>query len=269
MKRTAFFILVLLLVSACLVQGLAEDHRFGGWVTLREPTCSREGHQKRYCLDCDHWEQQEIKKLPHTVDTWEVTKEPTCYEDGVRVATCKVCGGFLRVKIDKLGHNYVGYTYVKEPTCNSQGKGDMICTRCGRIKKDTTIPKLEHQWSDWVLISEPKGKKKGVREHTCQLCGKKEQDKFYYEGTLYEGMDANFTVVMLQVMLRDLGYYSGNISTGTYGGITEKAVAKFQKKNGISSTGVADPYTVSMIRQKWESKTGRPMASITMEDAKK
>jgi hypothetical protein len=267
MKRTVFIILLLFLMFACLMGGLADDHRYGGWVTLREPTCTREGHQKRYCMDCDHWEQQEIKKLPHTPAGWEVTKEPTCTEEGVRVSTCTVCGGFLRVKIDKLGHDYVGHTFVKEPTCDKPGKGDMICTRCGRIKKDTTIPKLNHQWSDWVLVSEPKGKKKGVREHVCLLCGKKEQNKFYYEGTLYEGMEANFTVVQLQVMLRDLGYYSGKIQSGTYGGMTGKAVAKFQKENGLPSNEVADPKTVIMIRQKWEAMTGRPMGSITMDDA--
>ncbi|MBQ8092988.1 MAG: peptidoglycan-binding protein [Clostridia bacterium] len=265
MKKLTLICLILLMMTVCLSANADSDHNFGPWVTLREPTCSSEGHQKRYCRDCDHWEQREIKKLPHTVESWEVTKEPTCTEEGVRVATCQVCGAFLRVKIEKLGHDYVASNPVKAPTCTAPGRGDMVCTRCGKIKKDTTIPRLEHEWSEWVVVTEP-GKTKGVREHTCQLCGKTEKNKFYYEGTLYEGMSSDFSVIQLQVMLRDLGYYSGNIQSGSFGSLTGKAVAAFQKANQLPATEVADPNTILAIRQQWEARTGRSMDDITTED---
>lgn len=255
-----------LLLQLLFTLAAADEHYYGPWITDREATCTLEGHQIKYCKHCDHWEQRYTKKLPHTVDQWVVSKEPTCTEDGVRNATCTVCNSYLRVKIDKLGHDWQPSNIVVAPTCDSPGKGDMTCARCGKVKKDTSIPRLKHEWGDWTIIEEPKGKTKGLRERTCSLCGKVDKDRFYYEGTLYEGMPSDPVVCMVQVMLRDLGYYDGPISSGAFGERTGQGVAAFQKNNGLPSNAVADPATVIEIRKQWEARTGRDMYSITKED---
>ncbi|MBR5301505.1 MAG: peptidoglycan-binding protein [Clostridia bacterium] len=53
-------------------------------------------------------------------------------------------------------------------------------------------------------------------------------------------------VVTLQKRLRALGYYSGNID-GYFGSQTYRAVRNFQNRNGLSVTGVADPYTQKVL----------------------
>lgn len=252
----------------CLMLSVAkaDDHRYGNWIQDRAPTCTLEGHEKRYCKDCDHWEQRYTPKLPHTVEQWTVTKEPTCTEDGARSAYCTVCGSFLRVKLDKLGHDWQVLEADKAPTCDSSGTGTLICSRCGRTKTGK-IAKLTHQFTPWTVTSEPRGKTKGTREHTCTLCGKTFSEKFYYEGTLYEGMMPNEEVIRLQVMLRDLGYYTGKISSGSFGSMTGKAVYNFQKAQGLPATEVADIPTLQRMAALWMAKTGRDVMSITSADA--
>ena len=265
MKRILSFLL-LALSLLCLTGFSTEedepDHRFGGWVTKREATCTRTGLQFRYCLDCDHWQQRETKKLPHTIEERFIVKEPTCTQEGIEGGYCTVCGGYIRNKLPKLGHNYVATENTKRPpTCAKEGEGEMVCSRCGK-KRNGKIPKLEHQWSEWTIVKMPSGNKRGTREHTCQLCGKTEKDYFHEEGSLYDGMKNEPEVIRLQVMLKDLGYYGGKIKSGSYGANTTDAVKKYQKKAGLSASGVATAETQQALRAAWEAKTGRSADEI-------
>ncbi len=260
MKKTA---LLFLLAAAllCATAALADEHYYGRWMTKREPTCTTPGLQFRYCLHCDHWEQRDTKKLPHTVEERTVTKEPTCTQEGVESAYCTVCGSYLRNKIPKLGHDWEVVSAKVEPTCTKGGKGTMKCTRCGKTKEGN-IPKLGHQWSDWSVLQDAVDQKRGLREHVCTLCGKTEKEHFYAEGTLYQDMEACPEVIRLQTMLTDLGYYSGKINTGTFGAQTGKAVARFQKTHKLKETQVADPVTLEAIEASWEKKTGRSASEL-------
>ena len=143
----------------------------------------------------------------------------------------------------------------KEPTCKTTGKGTQRCARCGR-EQTTTLDKLEHEWSEWTVTAEPSGAKKGTREHVCALCSDTETERFYWEGTLYENMEPCEEVIRLQEMLRDLGYYNGNIKTGTFGSLTGRAVYNFKKKNSLPANEVADPATIEAITAAWEKKFG-------------
>ena len=51
--------------------------------------------------------------------------------------------------------------------------------------------------------------------------------------------------------VRDLGLYNGAIRTGKFGEMTTKAVASFQKKNGLKDTGIADPATLERLESEW------------------
>ena len=53
-------------------------------------------------------------------------------------------------------------------------------------------------------------------------------------------------VTKIQTRLKSWGYFSGPV-TGYYGSQTTEAVKKFQKKYGLSATGVADQKTLSLI----------------------
>jgi len=301
MKKKIWLIAALLCALLISAAAYAEDtcpsdeaHNYGPWKTKTTATCTRQGHQFRYCQKCDHWEQRWTSKLPHTIDTWTVTKEPTCTAQGRQEATCSVCNNVVRKSIDMLPHAYGEMVVVKEPTCTQSGRGEYTCAGCGRVKKEnidklghdwgeavaskeptckTTgtgtetcnrcqrertvkIDKLEHVFDAWNVTKEPEGKTKGTRNAVCTLCGEARTERFYNEGTLYEGMKANEDVIHLQEQLRDLGYYKGNIRSGSFGQLTSEAVARFQQKHGMKGHGVADPETLKLIEDEWNKAFG-------------
>ena len=53
-------------------------------------------------------------------------------------------------------------------------------------------------------------------------------------------------VSKIQTRLKSWGYFSGEV-TGYYGSQTTEAVKRFQKKHGLSATGVADRKTLELI----------------------
>lgn len=279
-----------------------EDHRYGSWQTKRNATCRETGLQFKYCTKCDHWEKRELKKLKHEPDAWVVTVEPTCAKRGSEEATCLSCGDRIRrniemlehvygemavvkeptctaegrgeytcegcgkiksQRLDKLGHDWQIVSVSKEPTCHADGSGDRICQRCGR-EQTGRIDKLEHAWSEWTVTQEPDGGKQGVRVSTCALCGDEQSERFYEEGTLYQDMEPCEEVIRLQVMLKDMGYYSGNIRSGQFGELTGRAVSRFQKANGMTESSVADAGTMQAITSAWEKKTGKSAAEIEL-----
>lgn len=284
------FCLVLLAASSAW----AHECEFGPWKTKRNPTCRLEGLDFRYCKHCDHWEKRYIDKLPHTPDEWKVSVEPTCTARGSKTATCTACNHPMRQYLDMLPHQYGEMTVETEPTCRKTGTGVRACVDCGRKKRETleridhdwavsktikeatcnragsgnftcqscgrtqkmTIDKLEHEWNEWTITREPSGQKKGAKTSTCKLCGKEEIQYFYWEGTLYQDMEPNQNVIHLQEMLRDLGYYNGNIRSGAFGALTGRAVANFQKDHGMPATQVADLQTRALIEEEWKNAFG-------------
>ena len=70
---------------------------------------------------------------------------------------------------------------------------------------------------------------------------------FYTDGTttLRYGMKTD-AVRRLQEDLKSLDYYSGTV-TGHYGTVTQEAVRRFQKKNGLTADGIAGPRTLAKL----------------------
>ena len=67
--KISLFCLALMMLFACTAMAdckVEEDHRYGSWKTKTSATCTRQGHDFRYCSKCDHWEQRYTSKLPHT-----------------------------------------------------------------------------------------------------------------------------------------------------------------------------------------------------------
>ncbi len=64
--------------------------------------------------------------------------------------------------------------------------------------------------------------------------------------TLRRSSRYNAAVVTMQRRLKNLGYLNGAVD-GYFGSITQRAVRSFQRRNGLSVTGVADPYTQEVL----------------------
>lgn len=102
-------------------------HSFRPWRIKTSATCTRQGHEFRYCRNCDHWEQRYTKKLPHTPGEWTITREPTCTQEGVQETICQVCHNVVRQRIDKLPHTY-GEMAVEGADLHAKRQG-RICLR--------------------------------------------------------------------------------------------------------------------------------------------
>lgn len=60
----------------------------------------------------------------------------------------------------------------------------------------------------------------------------------YSQAAIVKLGSKNSEVKTIQTMLKDMGYYKNSKITGYYGSITESAVKKFQKDNGLAADGV-------------------------------
>ncbi|MHB8129820.1 MAG: peptidoglycan-binding domain-containing protein [Mobilitalea sp.] len=71
----------------------------------------------------------------------------------------------------------------------------------------------------------------------------------YAASLLKRGSRGN-EVKVVQTTLKELGYYTYSKTTGYYGGITESAVKRFQKANGISTDGIIGKKTRNILFKK-------------------
>jgi len=78
--------------------------------------------------------------------------------------------------------------------------------------------------------------------------------------TLYRGREGS-DVFMLQMRLRELGYYNGTITGGYYGG-TIKAVEDFQRDHGLTVDGAAGQQTQSLLFSSAVDPTPLPFEAI-------
>ena len=79
-----------------------DEHTYGEWQTVTEPTCTESGKQIRTCAICGAEQSQELAATGHIWDAGVVTKEPTESTEGVRTYTCATCGQTKTEPIAKL-----------------------------------------------------------------------------------------------------------------------------------------------------------------------
>lgn len=79
-----------------------EDHTFGKWQTVQNPTCTEKGLKKHTCTICHAERTQEVDATGHTWDNGKVTLEATEKAEGVKTYTCTVCNATKTESIAKL-----------------------------------------------------------------------------------------------------------------------------------------------------------------------
>ena len=190
--------------------------------------------------------------LPHEYGELEVVTEPTCTQNGQGRYTCEVCGKHKNEKIEKLGHDWGEVAVTQKPTCDKAGKGEQTCVRCGKAK-NVKLDHLEHVYGRIYGEERAAGQKDGRENGGLHAVRQGSNRKILQRGNALRGHATPCEAVMrMQTMLKDLGYYNGSIRTGTFGEGTGRAVARFQKANGLEETGVADANTLTMIESQWE-----------------
>ena len=142
-----------------------EDHHFGDWTIVKQPTCTEEGEREHTCSDCGLTLEEILPANGHSYGAWSTTKQPTCGEEGARERTCAVCGYTQTGRLPATGeHTYNAWVVFKEATCTAEGERRRTCTECGQTWAEA-IPKLSHVISpDWKSDEED-------HWHECELCG--------------------------------------------------------------------------------------------------
>lgn len=79
-----------------------DEHAYGEWRTVADPTCTEGGEQIRACEICGAEQSQELAATGHVWDGGVVTQEPTESAEGVRTYTCTACGQTKTEAIAKL-----------------------------------------------------------------------------------------------------------------------------------------------------------------------
>ena len=139
-----------------------ENHTWGDWSTISEPSCTAKGSKERKCSVCKMTQTEEIGLTKHNYESFVTA--PTCTERGYTTHTCSGCDdSYVDTYVDALGNDYTATNYINCPA-DRMDSNYHYCTRCGA--SDTGVP---HTWGDPVDVSTGCGTK--ITKKTCTVCG--------------------------------------------------------------------------------------------------
>ena len=102
-------------------------------VITSEVICDEEYEVQVVCTECGKVKETRTEYKEHYLIT--ETKDPTCTVDGYEKTYCLDCGHIDREKrLYRLGHEY-SYRITKEATVNTFGEKEYYCPRCGEVFK--------------------------------------------------------------------------------------------------------------------------------------
>lgn len=109
-----------------------ENHNFGDWTIMNEPTCRISGSKTRSCNDCFYYETVSIPATGvHTMGNW-FTVQPTCTTAGSRSRSCIRCNYEERVNLPATGiHSYGPWSQEEKATAYVAGRDVRYCSTCG------------------------------------------------------------------------------------------------------------------------------------------
>ena len=145
----------------------ALGHTMGEWETVKTPTCTEAGENRRSCSRCGHSETAVQEATGHSYEA--VVMEPGCETGGYTTHTCTVCGESYRdSETAALGHAMGEWEAVKAPTCTEAGEERRSCSRCGHVETGVLEP-AGHSYES--VVTEPGCETVGYTTHTCTVCG--------------------------------------------------------------------------------------------------
>ena len=153
----------------------SNGHGYGQWIVVEEPTCEKEGLEKRICTGCGHEETRHIEMIDH-VEVIDPAVDATCTETGLTQGShCEFCGEVL-VKQEitpKTDHEYE--SVVTESTCLEKGYTTHTCINCSDSYVDSYTEVSEHKFTEWTVEKEATLEKEGVLRRDCEVCGHTER----------------------------------------------------------------------------------------------
>lgn len=162
----------------------ATGHSFGDWSVMIEATEQTEGLEKRFCSDCNAFEERKIAKTDHIHTPETMPRVPaTCTQDGhTEWVRCSTCHAVL------VGHNPLISTghlegddtrTVAEPTCQKEGLLYYLCQKCDEPLREKILPKLSHTANEGTITIPFTCTQDGWCVYNCIDC-----NDFMYEGPI-------------------------------------------------------------------------------------
>ena len=161
----------------------ALGHNFADWQTVTAATCTENGEQQRFCIDCGAKETGIIAASGH--DYTQSIVPPTCSAQGYTLHTCQNCGDTYSDNFtDMTAHTYGEWQQISNPTCTAEGEKQRFCLNCGH--RDTApVDKLAHNYGEWQTIDAATCTEKGKEQHVCTACGAREERDISVLGHAY------------------------------------------------------------------------------------
>lgn len=172
-----------------------EDHHFGDWTIIKQPTCTEEGEREHTCVECGKTVSETIPPEEHDWGDWVILLDPTCTEEGRVRHECNTCGEVEEETVAPTGHYCDEDDWQRDEdehwhictVCGEEfdrgehdwGSGvtqeggdeaEFTCSECGGTKIEEVDPD-EHTWGEWTVTKQPTCTETGAREHTCSDCG--------------------------------------------------------------------------------------------------
>ena len=172
-----------------------EDHHFGDWTIVKQPTCTEEGEREHTCVECGKTVSETIPPEEHDWGDWVILLDPTCTEEGRVRHECNTCGEVEEETVAPTGHYCDEDDWQRDEdehwhictVCGEEfdrgehdwGSGvtqeggdeaEFTCSECGGTKTEKVDPD-EHTWGAWTVTKQPTCTETGAREHTCSDCG--------------------------------------------------------------------------------------------------
>ena len=134
-------------------------HIYGEWEIIKNPTCSEQGIEKRFC-DCGDVQQNPIERLPHTEGEWTFNEEGT-----EKRLLCAVCNRTLQTEsLTNHTHSFGEWTVDIEATCTKGGIMIRYC-RCGWSDQKAVKP-IDHKYGNWETVELPTCEQNGKEKRT-------------------------------------------------------------------------------------------------------
>ena len=158
----------------------AMGHQNTMWITEQESTCTQDGYEDEWCLDCyEIINSKTISAAGHTSGEWIIDTHPTCTEDGSRHSSCSVCNDVVTEVMLATGHSYSEkWTIDLAPTCTEEGSKSHHCINCDDAVADVTaVASLGHNY----VLTSVADEHPHTNTFECSLCSDTKEEETFSE----------------------------------------------------------------------------------------
>ena len=140
---------IAILVVVFIGGGGSHEHKFGEWITTKNPTCTDNGVKTRYC-DCGEKQNDIIPSDGHSFGNWEETIPATCRDEGEMITVCTICQAEKHSVIPITDAHTLVTDKAISATCTAYGLTEgSHCSICEKVLvAQIELPKASHKYDN-------------------------------------------------------------------------------------------------------------------------